>query len=93
MAIFDPKSRYVLYATTYHTTDRRGRTVGALTAARPAAQRLLGEHERKGAPRLDHLANHYLDDACGYWRLCEINDVVVPDAITQTTVVRIPVKS
>jgi hypothetical protein len=93
MAIFDPKSRYVLYATAYHATDRRGRTVSALTAARPANQRLLGEHERKGNPRLDHLANHYLGDACGYWRLCEINEVIVPDAIAQTPIVRIPVKS
>ena len=33
MATFDKKSRYVLNATTYVTTDRRGRTVTALTPA------------------------------------------------------------
>ena len=92
MAIFDAKSRYVLHAATYQTTDRRGRVVQALSAALPPPQRPLGEHERRGYC-LDHLANHYLDDPCGFWRLCEINDALVPDAIAQTAVVRIPVKS
>ena len=37
MANFDKKSRYVLNATTYVTTDRRDRAVAALTPAESPA--------------------------------------------------------
>ncbi len=47
MAIFDDKSRYVKNATVYAATDRRGRSVPALTVAEPPDQTLLGEHRRK----------------------------------------------
>ncbi len=91
MAVFDPKSRYVLNATTYEVTDRRGRQVRALTAAAEPVQAELGEHLRKEGQRLDHLANFYLKDAHGYWRIAEHNDSMLPDAEAETDVVQIPV--
>ena len=63
MALFDDKSRYVKNASIYPVTDRRGRTVAALTVANKPVQTLLGEHLRKQGQRLDHLANFYLEDA------------------------------
>ena len=90
MATFDKKSRYVLNATTYVTTDRRGRTVTALTPAERPAQAHLGDHRRKDGQRLDHLANFYLQDPFGFWRLAEHNDAVLPDALADVDVVRIP---
>lgn len=92
MAIFDPKSRYAR-AETYLTTDRRGRTVTALTAAERPAQAPLGDHRRRDGQRLDHLAAFYLLDPNGFWRLAEHNDAMLPDALAETAIVRIPRRS
>ena len=90
MAVFDKKSRYVKNASTYEATDRRGRTVIALTAADKPVQNELGEHLRKQGQRLDHLANFYLQDANGFWRICELNEAMLPDALAETNILRIP---
>ncbi len=90
MAIFDEKSRYVKNASIYEATDRRGRRVAALTMADKPVQTLLGEHLRKEGQRLDHLANFYLQDPNGFWRICEHNDVMLPDALAEVDVVKIP---
>jgi len=90
MAIFDSNSRYARNASTYEATDRRGRTVAALTIADNPAQTELGEHLRKQGQRLDHLANFYLEDPNGFWRLCELNDAMLPDALAEVDIVKIP---
>ncbi|MCM1983267.1 hypothetical protein [Lyngbya confervoides] len=90
MAIFDPKSRYVLNAELYEVQDSRGRTVMALSVPTPPTQVLLGEHLRREGQRLDHLANYYLQDPNGYWRLAEFNDVMLPDALAEVNTLRIP---
>lgn len=93
MATFDSKSRYAKYAETYDATDRRGRTVKALTAATPPPQAQLGEHLRKQGQRLDHLASHYLGDANGFWRLAEMNEAILPDAVLTQDAIKIPSKT
>ena len=93
MAAFDSKSRYAKYATTYEVQDRRGRTVLALTPALPPAETKLGEHLRKQGQRLDHLASHYLRDANAFWRLAEMNDAVLPDAVLTQDAITIPSKT
>jgi hypothetical protein len=90
MAISDAKSRYVKNASIYEVTDRRGRSVAALTLANKPVQTLLGEHLRKEGQRLDHLANFYLQDPNAFWRICEINDVMLPDALAEADIVKIP---
>jgi hypothetical protein len=90
MAVFDPKSRYVKNTSIYEVTDRRGRTVAALTAADKPIQTLLGEHLRQEGQRLDHLANFYLQDANGFWRIAELNDAMLPDALAETDKLEIP---
>ena len=90
MAVFDPKSRYVKHARTYQTTDRRGRTVVALTPATAPAQTKLGVHRRKQGQRLDHLAAFYIQDANGFWRLAELNNVMLPDALAEADLIDIP---
>jgi len=93
MARFDSKSRYARHASTYEATDRRGRAVAALSAAERPEQPLLGEHLRKQGQRLDHLASFYLADPSGYWRLAEINDAMLPDALAEVTSLKIPGRS
>lgn len=90
MAVFDRKSRYVKDASTYEVIDRRGRAVVALTVANSPEQTLLGEHLLKEGQRLDHLANFYLEDPNGFWRIAEINEVMLPDALAEADVIKIP---
>lgn len=92
MALFDPKSRYAK-AVTYVTTDCRGRQVTALYPADRPVQAPLGDHQRRDGQRLDHLANFYLLDPNGFWRLAEHNDVMLPDAIAEAPIIRIPRRS
>jgi len=90
MPLFDEKSRYVKNASTYEATDRRGRRVAALTVANQPVQTLLGEHLRKEGQRLDHLANFYLQDPNGFWRIAELNDAMLPDGLAEIDSVKIP---
>jgi len=92
MSVFDEKSRYALFATTYEAVDRRGRRVLALTPALVPPQTKLGEHLRRDGQRLDHLATFYLGDANGFWRLAEANGAVLPDALAEARIVIIPTR-
>jgi hypothetical protein len=90
MAVFDPTSRYVRFASLYTAADRRGRVVQALSAALVPPQTKLGEHLRRDGQRLDHLAGFYLGDPTGYWRITEINNAVLPDALALVRSLTIP---
>src|SRR2546421_10817930 len=83
MAVFDDNSRYVRFARVYTVTDRRGRQGQALTAALGPPQNKLGEHLRRDGQRLDHLANFYLGDPNGFWRIAAINRALLPDALAR----------
>ena len=91
MAVFDRLSRYVKpKLATYEAVDRRGRKVDALPMREPKAEVSVGEHVRKPAQRLDHLASGYLGDPHAYWRIAEVNGAVLPDALAEVERVRIP---
>lgn len=90
MAVFDAKSRYAKNALLYEVRDRRGRTVIALTVANKPVQTLLGEHIKREGQRLDHLANFYLKDANGFWRVAELNEAMLPDALANVETLKIP---
>lgn len=90
--MFDDKSRYAKL-TPYVTHDRRGRAVPVVPSPDAPAQRLLGLHQHKQGERTDHLAARYLDDATGYWRIAEMNDVMLPEALTEMLEISIPDKT
>lgn len=90
MSIFDPQSRYALYARTYETVDARGRKVTAVSAPSIPPAATLGEHLLRQGQRLDHLAGHYLGDANGFWRIADHNARLLPDATLAGPGVRIP---
>ncbi|MFI0848336.1 hypothetical protein [Mesorhizobium sp. IMUNJ 23232] len=92
MALFDKKSRYVKHAKVVHAVDRNGRAVTALTPAAPPPEQELGVHLKKENERLDHLANFYLRDPSAFWRICELNDAIVPDALAERLHIRIPAR-
>ena len=90
--MFDPSSRYLRVAG-YTAIDRRGRMVTVIPAPNKPDQALLGLHRRIDGQRLDHLAFHYLADPTGYWRICELSDVMLPDALAEARDIPIPVKA
>ena len=91
MAIFDAKSRYAALAV-YMVNDRRGRTVAVVPVPDRPLQPLLGFHRLREGQRLDHLAFHYLEDPAGFWRICELADVMLPDALAEAREIPIPAK-
>jgi hypothetical protein len=93
MSVFDAKSRYVKYAKVAFATDRRGRTVSHVTPAEVPPQAELGLHRLREGQRLDHLANHYLGDPAGYWRIAELNDAMTVESTLDTPLVGIPSKT
>ena len=86
-------SRYVKYAKVTTSQDRRGRTVSCLTPAQVPPQTELGRHRLRQDQRLDHLADHYLADAMGFWRIAELNDAMTAEAALDTVLIKIPTKS
>lgn len=92
MSVFDAKSRYVKHASPATATDRRGRLVACVTPAVVPAQVELGQHKLRQGQRLDHLANHYLGDPAGFWRIAELNDAMTVESALDTPLVRIPTR-
>jgi hypothetical protein len=91
MAIFDRNSRYVKPPLEpFSVIDRRGREVKALPMIEPPVQVSVGEYIKKQGQRLDHLANSFLADPYGYWRIAELNGVLLPDALEEVERLNIP---
>jgi hypothetical protein len=92
MSIFSNTSRYFKFAAATTATDRRGRIVACVTPAKVPAQVELGKHRRHEEQRLDHLAQHYLNDATAYWRIAELNGAMTADQIAEAGFIAIPAK-
>ena len=76
----------------YTVTTREGRQVTVTKLPSPHDLRLLGFHPRKEGERLDHLAARYLSDASAFWRLCDANNTMIPDALAARRLIGIPPK-
>ncbi len=87
--MFDSKSRYTGLQT-YNVIDHRGRLVAVVPAAERPLDATLGFHVLKQGERLDHLAAKYLDDPAGFWRICELNDVMLAETLTEAREIAIP---
>lgn len=77
---------------TYTVTTADGRQVSAVRPPIAAPKQLIGYHQRKEGQRLDHIAARYLRDATAFWKLCDSNQSVVPDALAARDLIGIPVK-
>ncbi len=87
--MFNEKSRY-RHTETYEHKDRKGRTVQVVAVPEPRLQLLRGYHGRKQGQRPDHLAAHYLDDPAAFWRICDANDAMWPEALSEQAETAIP---
>jgi hypothetical protein len=75
---------------TYTATRRDGTTVTVTRLPLPVRVRLAGYHRRMVGERLDLVAARHLKDATAFWRLCDVNDALSPDALGATPLVGIP---
>jgi hypothetical protein len=76
----------------YTVTRADGTMVAATRLPLPRADPLVGYHRRVLGQRLDLIASHYLSDPTTFWRLCDVNDTMVPDALGAHDLVGIPRK-
>jgi len=89
--MFFPGSRY-LNQPQYTVTLPNGTKVTAVALPLPTNPALLGYHARKQGQRLDLLANYFLNDATAFWRFCDANDAMVPDALAVQPMIGVPQK-
>lgn len=89
--MFDDKSRYK-NVKTYQVQDSRGRIVTVVPITEFPNQTTLGFHLLKQGQRIDHLSAGYLKNAAGFWRICELNNVMLPDALAERLEIAIPEK-
>ncbi len=56
----------------------------------PGPALVRGYYRRIEGQRLDLIANAFLADATAFWRLCDANNTIVPDALAARALVGIP---
>lgn len=87
--MFFPGSRYEKVGTAI-VTKADGTIVTVTKLPLPLQNPLLGFHRRLDGQRLDLIASHYLQDATTFWRLCDANNSMVPDALAAHVLIGIP---
>ncbi len=91
MATFDRLSRYAKPPLeSYTVVDTRNREVRALPVPARSVETTAGVHVKKEGQNLDQLANGYLADPHGYWRIVELNGAILPDALEERETLLIP---
>jgi hypothetical protein len=84
--MFFPGSRYEKAAT------YTGTVVTVTKLPLPVQNPVQGFHRRLEEQQLDLIATHYLKDATAFWRLCDANNTIVPDALAVHDLIGIPVQ-
>jgi hypothetical protein len=78
---------------TYTIAKPGGAAIAVTRLPLPAQSQLLGYHQRRQGQRLDLIAAHYLIDPTTFWKLCDANNSVVPDALAAHDLIGIPAGS
>ncbi len=89
--MFSDKSRYSS-TETYQVTDSRGRVVTVVGVPVAPTAPFMGYHRLLKGQKMDHLAYKYLADATATWKIAEINDVMMQEALTEKSEIAIPSK-
>jgi len=88
--VFFPNSRYAQMAN-YQKQRPDGSVVQVTRLPLPGPAVVLGFFRRSSGQRLDLIANRFLADATAFWRLCDANNTIVPDALANRDLVGIPI--
>lgn len=89
--MFDDNSRYIK-SDQYIMQDKRGRNVKVVATPAAPVQSILGYHLLKQGQRLDHLANKYLGNPAGFWKIAETNDAMLAETLSERSEIAIPNK-
>src|SRR5437016_9974200 len=95
--MFDPTSRYYnLEKVTLIVTDSDGlpreiRYVKRRFIPSANGSTTLVEHTVTQGERLDNITARYLGDPTQFWRVCDANNVMEPNELTDTTGTRIKI--
>ncbi len=88
--MFFPGSRYQ-HTKTYTITRPDGTVVAVTQLPLSGPSVVQGYYRQRSAGRrLDLIANFFLKDATAFWRLCDANNALVPDALASRDLVGIP---
>ncbi len=87
--MFFPGSRY-LSLTPYSVTRADGTVVQATRLPTPGPAVVLGYYRRSSNDRLDQIAGRFMVDGTAFWRICDANGAVSPDALAAHDLVGIP---
>lgn len=90
--MFFPGSRYI-NMTTYQIATRSGAVIAVTKLPQPLPNPIVGFFPRQKSQRLDAIAAHFLSDPTTFWKLCDGNDSICPDALASHNLVGIPGKS
>jgi len=88
--MFFPGSRYASLSP-YSVTLANGQTVAAIRPHPPGLVAVVGYYRRHQGERLDHIAARFLADATGFWRVCDANGAISPDALAANDLVGVPI--
>jgi hypothetical protein len=88
--MFFPGSRYANMPT-YTVRMPNGTSVQATQLPARGPQLVLGYYRRAGGDRLDQIAARFLGDATMFWRICDANGAMVPDALAARDLIGVPI--
>ena len=82
---FPPTSRYFGISTATLESANADPVIYLRRRFVPPAERfsLLQEHTVTEGERLDHIAHQYLGDPERFWQLCDANNAIQPDELTE----------
>jgi hypothetical protein len=89
--MFNEKSRYY-NKPGYEVKAENGKNVTVVAVPDASSTAILGFHLLKQGQRTDHLAAQYLNDAAAFWRICDANNVMLPEALTEKAEIAVPNK-
>jgi hypothetical protein len=87
--VFFAGSRYANLPT-YQVVTSDGTMVTVTRLPLPGKPPTLGLHPRPNGQRLDLIAYHFLKDATTFWKLCDANNSMMPDALSVHSLIAIP---
>jgi hypothetical protein len=90
--MFFPGSRYAA-APQYTITLATGVVVRVVKAPTPGVPAVLGYYRRQTGDRLDQIAARFLGDATQFWRVCDANGAISPDALAARPLVGVPLNA
>jgi len=88
--VFFSNSRYAAMAH-YQKQQPDGSVIQVTRLPLPGPAVVLGFFRRASGQRLDLIANRFLADPTAFWRLCDANNAIVPDALANRDLVGIPI--